>query len=195
MMPMDPRVDLFLEKAGKWQKEMEALRNVVLSCELEEELKWGKPCYSVNKGNVVIIQGFKEYCALMFFKGALLQDPAGILLKTGENTQSGRQVRFTGIQKIREQEELLREYIFRAAEVEKSGAKVELKKTADYEVPDEFQSRLDSIPQLKKAFYALTPGRQRAYLLHFSGARQSATRSARVEKCIPLILSGKGLND
>ncbi|MFZ5941239.1 MAG: YdeI/OmpD-associated family protein [Bacteroidota bacterium] len=192
---MDPRVDLFLEKAGKWQKEMEALRNVVLSCELEEELKWGKPCYSVNKGNVVIIQGFKEYCALMFFKGALLQDPAGILLKTGENTQSGRQVRFTGIQKIREQEELLREYIFRAAEVEKSGAKVELKKTADYEVPDEFQSRLDSIPQLKKAFYALTPGRQRAYLLHFSGARQSATRSARVEKCIPLILSGKGLND
>jgi uncharacterized protein YdeI (YjbR/CyaY-like superfamily) len=192
---MIPEVDLFLAKANKWQEEMEYLRGIILDCQLTEEIKWGKPCYSFQNNNIVIIQGFKEYCALLFFKGALLHDESGILIKTGENTQVGRQVRFTGVREIREMEHLLKTYIYEAVEVEKAGLKVTLKKTSEFNMPEEFQQKLDEMPALKTAFEALTPGRQRAYLLHFSEPKQSKTREARVEKYIEQILNGKGLND
>jgi uncharacterized protein YdeI (YjbR/CyaY-like superfamily) len=192
---MMPEVDLFLAKTNKWQEEMEYLRRIILDCHLTEELKWGKPCYSFQQNNIVIIQGFKEYCALLFFKGALLQDESGILIKTGENTQAGRQVRFTDVRNIRKMEPLLKAYIYEAVEVEKAGLKVTLKKTSEFNMPEEFQQKLDEMPALKTAFEALTPGRQRAYLLHFSDPKQSKTREARVEKYIEQILNGKGLND
>lgn len=192
---MNPRVDAYLNQAEKWQEEMIKLRSIILDFGLQEDLKWGHPCYSIKKSNVVIIQAFKAYCAIMFFKGVLLQDAHGILTRPGEQTQAGRQIRFSRLQEIYEMEPILRDYIQEAIDVEKAGLKVEFKKTSDYPVPVEFQARLDEVPALKTAFEALTPGRQRAYIYHFSQPKQSQTRESRVEKCIPLILSGKGLND
>ncbi|HTI61633.1 YdeI family protein [Mucilaginibacter sp.] len=192
---MNPKVDWFFNKPSQWQEEYDKLRMIILGCGLTEELKWGQPCYTYNNGNIVLIHGFKEYCALLFFKGALMNDPEGILIQQTENVQSPRQVRFSNLLEIVEQENILKAYIAEAVEVEKAGLKVELKKTSDYEVPAEFQYKLDHIPQLKAAFEALTPGRQRGYLFYFSHAKRSETRQARVEKCIPQILSGKGLDD
>ncbi len=192
---MNPKVDFYFEKAKKWQEEMELLRTVVLDCGLTEELKWGCPCYTFQGGNVVLIHGFKEYCALLFFKGALLNDEHKILIQQTENVQAGRQIRFKNLREIMELELITKAYIHEAIEVEKSGLKVVLKKTEDFSIPDEFQTKLDKNLSLKKAFESLTPGRQRAYLFHFSQAKQSKTREARIEKCIPQILDGKGLND
>ena len=191
----NPKIDVFLSKAKKWQEESEKLRRIILDCQLTEELKWGKPSYSFQKSNIVLIQGFKEYCALMFFKGALLKDPNGILDEIGENTQAARQIRFTNVREIVEMEPILKAYIYEAIEVEKAGLKVRHKKTSEYIIPEEFQNKLDEIPALKTAFDALTPGRQRAYILYFSAPKQSKTRESRVEKCMHPILNGKGLND
>lgn len=192
---MNPKVDAYLRKAKKWQKEFERLRTNCLGCQLTEELKWGQPCYTFQNKNIVIIQGFKEYCALLFFKGALLKDAQGILVKPGEHTQSSRQVRFTNVREIVKMERVLSAYIHEAIDVEQAGLKVKRRKTSDLEMPDDFQAKLDESPDLKTAFYALTPGRQRAYLLYFSQAKQSKTRESRVEKCRARILNGKGLND
>ena len=192
---MNPKVDWFFEKAGKWQEEVEKMRLIPLSCGLTEELKWGCPSYTFQKSNIVLIHEFKEYCAFLFFKGALLNDAHGILIQQTENVQVPRQVRFSNVIEIVELEPILKAYIQEAIEVEKAGLKVELKKTKDFTVPQEFQSKLDHIPALKTAFEALTPGRQRGYLFHFSQPKQSKTREARVEKYIPQILSGKGLDD
>jgi uncharacterized protein YdeI (YjbR/CyaY-like superfamily) len=195
MTKMNPKVDEYLNKAKKWQEEMKKLRKIILDCQLTEELKWGKPGYTYQKNNIIIIQGFKEYCALLFVKGALLKDPNGILIKPGENTQAGRQIRFTNAREIVEMEPILKAYIYEAIEVEKAGLKVDLKKTSEFIIPEEFQNKLDEIPALKTAFDALTPGRQRAYILYFSAPKQSKTRESRVEKCMQQILNGKGLND
>ena len=195
MNRINPRVDVFLSKAKKWQKEMTKLRRIVLDCLLTEDLKWYQPCYTFENNNVVIISGFKEYCTLAFFKGALLSDAHGILVRPGENTQAGRQIRFTSVQEIVQMEPILKAYIYEAIEVEKSGLKVDFKKTKEYIIPDEFQNKLDQIPDLKSAFEALTPGRQRAYILYFSQAKQSKTRESRVEKYMQQILDGKGLDD
>jgi uncharacterized protein YdeI (YjbR/CyaY-like superfamily) len=195
MNRMNPKVDFFFNKAKQWQEEYEKLRMIMLDCGLTEELKWGCPCYTLNKQNIVLIHGFKEYCALLFFKGALLNDANGILIQQTENVQSGRQIRFTNVLEIVEMEPIVKAYIYKAIEVEKAGLKVALKKTADFTVPEEFQSKLDRIPALKTAFEALTPGRQRGYLFYFSQPKQSKTRDARVEKYIPQILDGKGLDD
>ncbi|MCC3380186.1 YdeI family protein [Paenibacillus farraposensis] len=192
---MNPKVDIYLSKSKKWQGEMEKLRMIILDCYLTEELKWGKPCYTFQKSNIVIIQGFKEYCALMFFKGALLNDPNRILVKPGEDTQAGRQIRFTNIREIVEMETILKAYIVEAIEVEKAGLKVDFKKSTELIIPEEFQAKLDENPALKTAFDALTPGRQRAYIMYFSAPKQSKTRESRVEKCMQDILNGKGLND
>ena len=192
---MNPKVDAFLSKTDKWQEEMVKLRKIALDCGLTEELKWGVPCYTHQQNNVVLIHGFKEYCALLFFKGALLQDTHGILIQQSTNVQAGRQIRFTNIREITEQEDILKAYIFQAIEVEKAGLKIEFKKTAEYNIPEEFQKKLEEIPALKTSFEALTPGRQRAYILYFSQPKQAKTRESRVEKCIPMILDGKGLND
>ena len=195
MNSMNPKVDEFISKAKKWQEELAKLRAIVLDCQLTEELKWGKPCYTFQKSNIVIISGFKEYCALNFFKGALLKDPNGILVKPGEHTQAGRQIRFTNVREIVEMEPILKAYIYEAIEVEKARLKVNYKKTSEFIIPEEFQNKLDEIPALKTAFDALTPGRQRAYILYFSAPKQSKTRVSRVEKCMQHILNGKGLND
>ncbi|MBW0435978.1 YdeI/OmpD-associated family protein [Leptospira yasudae] len=192
---MNAKVDAFLAKTKQWKKEFEQLRAIILECGLTEEFKWGNPCYTIGKGNVVLIHGFKEYCALLFFKGALLKDPKGILVIQSENVQSARQIRFTNVQEIVKKKSVLKTYVKEAAEVEKAGLKVDFKKTKDFKVPDEFLNPLEDNPALKAAFDALTPGRQRAYLLHFAAPKQSKTRESRVEKCIPLILKGKGLND
>ena len=192
---MNPKVDAYLSKAKKWQEEMEKLRMIILDCQLTEELKWGEPCYTFQKSNIVIIHGFKEYCALMFFKGALLNDANGILIKHTENMQAGRQIRFTNVREIVEMEPILKAYIYEAIEVEKAGLKVNFKKNTELIFPEEFQNKLDEIPALKTAFDALTPGRQRAYILYFSAPKQSKTRESRVEKCMQQILNGKGLND
>ena len=192
---MNPKVDFYFNKTQKWQEELERLRRIVLDCMLTEELKWGVPCYTFQKRNIVLIHTFKEYCALLFFKGALLNDAHGILIQQTENVQSARQVRFTNVMEIVELEPILKTYVHEAIEVEKAGLKVELKKTVDFAIPKEFQSKLDHIPALKTAFEALTPGRQRGYLFHFSQPKQSKTREARVEKYIAQILSGKGLDD
>src|SRR6267142_3182188 len=192
---MNSKVDVFLSKAKKWQEEMEKLRMILLDCQLTEELKWGKPCYTFQKSNIIIIIGLKEYCALMFCKGALLNDANGILIKPGENTQAGRWIKFTSVREIVEMETILKTYIYEAIEVEKAGLKVNYRKTTDFIIPDDFQNKLDEIPDLKTAFDALTPGRQRAYILYFSGAKQSKTRESRIEKCMRQILNGKGLND
>ena len=191
----NPKIDAFLERAESWGQEFAALRKIVLDCGLDEELTWGQPCYSLGKANIVLIHGFKEYCALLFFKGALLKDPDGILVQQTENVQSARQIRFTGAAEIARMENLLKDYIQQAIEVEKAGLKADFKKTTEFEMPDEFKARLDNMPDLMAAFEGLTPGRQRAYLLHFSGAKQSKTREARVEKHIARILEGKGLDD
>ena len=192
---MNPKVDWYFSKAEKWQAELQQLRIIVLDCGLNEELKWGVPCYTFQKSNIVLIHVFKEYCAVLFFKGALLNDTAGILIQQTENVQAARQMRFTHIKEIVELETVLQTYIFEAIEVEKAGLTVDFKKTKEFIIPEEFQKKLDEIPTLKTAFEALTPGRQRAYILHFSAPKQSKTRESRIEKCMPQILDGKGLND
>jgi uncharacterized protein YdeI (YjbR/CyaY-like superfamily) len=192
---MNPNVDGFLRKAEKWREEFEKLRMICLDSGLTEGLKWGKPCYTYQKSNVVLIHGFKEYCALLFMKGALLKDPKGILVQQTENVQAARQIRFTNVREIVEMEPILKAYIKEAIEVEKAGLEVDYKKTSEFVIPEEFQNRLDESPALKTAFDALTPGRQRGYILYFSAAKQSKTREARVEKCVQQILKGKGLND
>lgn len=192
---MNPKVDFYFEKNEKWKKEIEKLRTIALDCGLEEELKWGCPCYTFNGSNIILIHVFKEYCAYLFFKGALLNDANNILIQQTENVQSARQVRFTNIKEIVKLEKILRAYIYEAVEVERAGLKVKLKETADFNIPEEFQKKLNKNAALKKAFNALTPGRQRQYIFHFSQPKQSKTREARVEKYIPQILDGKGLND
>jgi uncharacterized protein YdeI (YjbR/CyaY-like superfamily) len=192
---MNPKVDEFLSKAKKWKEEYEKLRNIVLDCELTEEFKWMHPCYTFEKKNIVLIHGFKEYCALLFHKGALLQDAHGILIQQTENVQAARQIRFTNVQEIVEMETILKAYIYEAIEVEKAGLEVNFKKNTEFIIPEELQNKFDEIPALKTAFEALTPGRQRAYILYFSGPKQSKTRQSRVEKCMQQILNGKGLND
>lgn len=192
---MNPKVDEFLSKAKKWKEEYETLRKIVLDCELTEDYKWMNPCYTFEKKNIVLMHGFKEYCALLFPKGSLLQDSHGILIQQTENAQGARQIRFTNVQEIAEKEAVLKAYIYEAIEVEKGGLKVKAKKPEELIIPDELQHKFDEIPALKDAFTTLTPGRQRAYILHFSAAKQSKTRESRVEKCIPNILNGKGLND
>jgi uncharacterized protein YdeI (YjbR/CyaY-like superfamily) len=192
---MNPKVDEYQSKAKKWQEEIEELRMIVLDCGLTEELKWGVPCYSFHESNIVLIHVFKEYCALLFIKGALLHDVNGILIQQTKNVQAGRQIRFTNVQEIVEMKTILKTYIHEAIEVEKAGLKVDFKKTMQFIIPEEFKNKLDEIPILKTAFDALTPGRQRAYLLYFSAPKQSKTRESRVEKCMQQILNGKGLND
>ncbi len=192
---MNNNVDLYFNKMQKWQKELEKLRIIVLDCNLTEELKWGAPCYTFQKSNIVLIHVFKEYCAILFFKGALLNDNKGVLVQQTENTQATRQIRFTNVREIKEREAIIKDYINKAIEIEKSGLKVELKKPSEFKISEEFQNKLDENSALKTAFYALTPGRQRAYLLYFSAPKQSITRKARVEKYMQQITNGKGLND
>ena len=192
---MNPKADWYFEKNEKWQKEIRKLRTIILDCGLTEELKWGCPCYTYESRNVVLIHVFKEYCAVLFFKGALLADPDGILIQQTENVQAARQVRFTNIKEVKERERILKTYIYEAIEVERAGLQVKLKKTKDFKIPEEFQTKLDKMPSLKKAFDALTPGRQRGYIFHFSQPKLSKTREARVEKYLKQILSGKGLDD
>ena len=192
---MNPKVDWFFAKDTQWQKEYEKLRKIILDCGLIEELKWGCPCYTFENTNIVLIHEFKEYCAVLFFKGALLNDPNGILIQQTKNVQSARQIRFTNVREIVKMEKILKAYIYEAIEVERAGLKVKLKKTSEFKTPEEFQKRLDKSAALKKAFDTLTPGRQRAYIFYFSQAKQSKTREARVEKYIPQILSGKGIDD
>ena len=192
---MNPEVEWFFEKDTQWQQEFGLLRQLVLDCGLEEHLKWGVPCYTCQNANVVLIHGFKDYCALLFHKGALLKDPQGILVQQTENVQAARQIRFPGAEEIVALEDELKSYIINAREVEKAGLKVELKKTKDYEVPEEFQQALDENAEFREAFEALTPGRQRGYLLYFSAPKQSKTRLSRIEKYWDQILQGKGLND
>ena len=195
MNAMNPKVDFFFNKAKQWQEEFGKLRTIILDCGLTEELKWGCPCYTFQKKNIVLIHGFKEYCALLFFKGALLKDASGILVQQTKNVQSARQTRFTSVREIVKLKPVLKAYIREAVEVEKAGLKVNFKKTSDFKIPGEFQNKLAEVPALKTAFNALTPGRQRAYIFYFSAAKQSKTREARIEKCTPQILNGKGLND
>ncbi len=189
------KVDAYLSRAKKWHEEFEKLRTIVLNCGLTEELKWGCPCYTFQKSNVVLIHGFKEHCALLFFKGALLKDAKGILIQQTKNVQAARQIRFTNVREIVKMRSILETYIHEAIEVERAGLKVNYKKTSEFKLPEEFQNKLEEIPALKTAFEALTPGRQRAYLFYFSQPKQSKTRASRVEKCMPQVLNGKGLND
>jgi uncharacterized protein YdeI (YjbR/CyaY-like superfamily) len=195
MNGMNPKVDAYLGKAKKWREEFEKLRMIILDCGLTEELKWGWPCYTFQNSNIVLVHGFKEYCALLFFKGALLNDANGILIQQTENVQAGRQIRFTNVREVVEMEPILKAYIYEAIEVEEAGLKVDFKKNTELIFPEELQKRLDEIPALKTAFDALTPGRQRAYNLYCSAPKQSKTRQSRVEKCMPQILNGKGLDD
>ena len=192
---MNPKVDFFFSKEGQWQEAYQKLRKIVLGCGLTEELKWGVPCYTLQKSNIVLMHGFKEYCALLFHKGALLKDTEGILIQQTEHVQAARQIRFTSVQEIEALKPVLKAYLYEAIEVEKAGLKVALKKTSEFTVPVEFQSALDENPALKTAFEALTPGRQRGYLLYFSKPKQSKTRVSRVKKSIPQIMDGMGLND
>ena len=192
---MNPKVDEYLSKTQKWQKEFEKLRMIILDCELTEELKWGVPCYTFQKGNIVLIHGFKEYCAILFIKGSLLHDAKGILIQQTTNVQAARQIRFTNVQEIVAMETTLKAYIYEAIEVEKAGLEVDFKKNTEFIIPEEFQNKFNEIPALKTAFEALTPGRQRAYILYFSEPKQSKTRESRVEKYTQKILDGKGLYD
>ena len=192
---MNPKVDFFFIKAKKWQEEFEHLRTIILDCGLTEELKWGQPCYTLEGSNIVLMHGFKEYCALLFFKGALLKDPKNILIQQTKNVQAARQIRFTKVTDIVKMKSTLKAYIKEAIKVEKAGLKVELKKTREFPMAEEFKKKLEENPALRKAFYALTPGRQRGYLLYFSQAKQAKTREARVEKYLKPILQGKGLDD
>lgn len=195
MSEMNPKVDFFFNKAEKWQEEFKTLRMIVLDCGLNEELKWGVPCYTVDNSNIVLMHGFKEYCALLFVKGALLTDPQGILIQQTENVQAARQIRFTSLGQIVELEPVLKAYIAEAVGVEKAGLKVNLKKTSEFAMPEEFINKLEEVPGLQDAFEALTPGRQRAYLLYFSQPKQAKTRQSRIEKYVQQILAGKGLDD
>jgi uncharacterized protein YdeI (YjbR/CyaY-like superfamily) len=192
---MNPKVDWFFTKKTKWQEEYSELRMLVLDCGLTEELKWGCPCYTIGKSNIVLIHGFKNYCALLFMKGALLKDAKGILIQQTENVQAARQIRFINIKEILKNKSTIKAYIKEAIAIDKAGLKVELKKTADYKIPEEFQTVLNDMPELKTAFEALTPGRQKSYLFYFSSAKQSNTRDARIEKYLQKILDGKGLDD
>jgi uncharacterized protein YdeI (YjbR/CyaY-like superfamily) len=192
---MNPKVDFFFEKESKWQKEVCLLRNIALDCNLNEELKWGNPCYSLDNRNIVLIHMFKEYCALLFFKGALMNDPEGILIQQTNNVQAARQIRFTSLKDISKLKSILKSYILQAVDIEESGMKVKLKKTTEFEVPEEFRMVLTKNAKIKKAFQALTPGRQRAYLLFFAAPKQAKTRETRIEKHLENILAGKGLND
>lgn len=192
---LNPKVDEFISKAKQWQEEYEKLRMIVLDCQLTEEFKWGVPCYTFENKNIVLMHGFKEYCALLFVKGALLKDPNGILIQQTENVQAGRQIRFTGVQEIAAMEAILKAYIYEAIEIDKAGLEVNFKKNTEFIIPEELQHKFDEIPALKTAFEALTPGRQRAYILYFSAPKQSKTRVSRVEKYIQQILNGKGLED
>jgi uncharacterized protein YdeI (YjbR/CyaY-like superfamily) len=192
---MNPKLDGYFSKVKKWQEEMEVLRTIVLDCHLTEEMKWGQPCYTSQGRNIVLIHDFKEYCALLFFKGALLKDDHGILIQQTENVQSGRQIRFTDVQQIAEMKPILKAYIDEAIEVEKAGLKVEHKKTSEFSIAEELKNKFAENPALKSAFTALTPGRQRGYLLYFSAPKQSKTRESRIEKCMPQIFKGRGLND
>jgi uncharacterized protein YdeI (YjbR/CyaY-like superfamily) len=191
----NPKVDWYFDKDTKWKNEYEQLRKIALDCGLTEELKWGCPCYTFENSNIVLIHGFKEYCALLFFKGALLNDPEGILIQQTENVQSARQLRFTGVQEIVKKERIIKSYVYEAIEVERAGLQVKLKKTSDFKIPEEFKKRLDKNRALKKAFEALTPGRQRSYIFYFSQPKLTKTRESRIEKYIPQILEGKGLDD
>lgn len=192
---MNSSVNWFFEKSTKWQNSYQILREILLSTELKEELKWGCPCYTYGNKNVVLIHGFKDYCALLFMKGSVMNDPNNILIQQTENVQAARQIRFKNIEEINSQKSNIKSYIKNAIEIEKSGVKVEMKKTTEYKIPEEFQSALNEMSELKTAFNKLTPGRQRAYLLYFSSAKQSKTRNERIEKYIPKILDGKGLED
>lgn len=192
---MNPKVDWFFSKKSKWQEEYAELRAIVLSCGLSEELKWGCPTYTVGKSNIVLIHGFKDYCALLFMQGALINDPKGILIQQTENVQAARQIRFKNIDEILSNIETIKTYIKEAIENDKKGLKVELKKASEYEVPQEFEAVLDDMPELKTAFESLTPGRQKSYIFYFSSAKQSKTRETRIEKYIPKILDGKGMDD
>lgn len=191
----NPKVDWYFTKATQWKEESEKLREIILGCGLEEELKWGKPCYALAGSNVVLIHGFKAYCALLFMKGALLKDPKRILVQQTENVQAARQIRFRNLREIADLATVIKAYVKEAIELEKSGAEVTLKKTSEFKMPEEFKKRLKESAALKKAFESLTPGRQRGYLLYFSGAKQASTREARVEKCVERILKGKGMDD
>jgi uncharacterized protein YdeI (YjbR/CyaY-like superfamily) len=195
MNTMNPKVDFFFNKAEKWQEEFKRLRMLILDCGLTEELKWGVPCYTFQKSNIVLIHGFKEYCAILFIKGALLHDVHGLLIQQTENVQAARQIRFTNVQEIVELEPILKAYIHEAVEAEKAGLKVNYKKASEFIIPEEFINKLEGVPGLQDAFDALTPGRQRAYILYFSAPKQSKTRESRIEKYMPQILNGKGLND
>ena len=192
---LNPKVDEFLRKVPKWQAEMEKLRRITLDCSLTEDFKWGKPCYTFENNNVVLIHAFKEYCAILFFKGALLQDPHGVMVSQTENVQAGRQIRFTYLKEIEELETVIKAYIYEAIEVEKAGSKVDFKKASEFAIPEELRNKFDEDSALKAAFETLTPGRQRAYILYFSEPKQAKTREARVQKYMQHILSGKGLND
>jgi uncharacterized protein YdeI (YjbR/CyaY-like superfamily) len=194
-MIMNPKVDFYFFKAKHWQEELKQLRTVILGCGLVEELKWGVPCYTYEKKNIVLIHDFKEYCAVLFFKGALMKDPKGILIQQTQNVQAARQVRFTNVKEVTKLKSTLKSYIFEAIKIEEAGLKVPIKKTSEYAIPEEFQTKLDKTPKLRTAFEALTPGRQRGYLLYFSSAKQSKTRAERVEKSLKQILAGKGLDD
>jgi len=195
MNTMNPKVDFFFSKAKMWQEEFEKLRMIILDCGLTEELKWGVPCYTFQKSNIVLIHGFKEYCAILFVKGTLLHDVHGLLIQQTENVQAARQIRFTNVLEIVEMEPILKAYIHEAIEVEKAGLKVNYKKPTEFIIPEEFINKLEEVHGLQDAFDALTPGRQRAYILYFSAPKQSKTRESRVEKCMQQILNGKGLND
>lgn len=192
---MNPKVDFYFNKPQKWQEEVNMLRTIILDCQLNEELKWGCPCYTFQKKNVILIHGFKEYCAVLFIKGVLLNDAHGVLIQQTEYVQAARQIRFTNVGEIIEIEKILKEYIYEAIEIEKAGLQVILKKNLEPVFPDEFKNKIDEIPSLKDSFASLTPGRQRAYLIYFSAPKQSKTREARIEKWVPQILKGKGLND
>ena len=195
MNRMNPKVDGYLRRSKKWQEELEKLRKIVLDCGLTEELKWGVPCYTFQESNVVLIHVFKDYCALLFFKGALLKNAKGILIQQTANVQAARQIRFTNVREIVKMKTILKAYIYEAIEVEKAGLKVNFKKPTEFAIPEEFQNKLAEMPGLKTAFGALTPGRQRAYIHYFSAPKQSKTRESRVEKCMKQILNGKGLDD
>ncbi|NVD69917.1 YdeI/OmpD-associated family protein [Duganella sp. BJB1802] len=192
---LNPRVDAYVGKPGTWQDAFKKLRAIALDCDLAEDFKWGHPCYTLDDQNIVLMHGFKEYCALLFFKGALMQDPKSILIQQTENVQAGRQIRFTSADEIAKMASTLKSYIREAIKVERSGAQVAFKKTAEFAMPEEFLNQLEESPELQEAFAALTPGRQRGYLLHFSSAKQAKTRESRVAKCVPHILKGKGLDD
>jgi len=192
---INPKVDAFFRTAEKWREELKRLRMILLDCHLTEELKWGKPSYAFEQGNVVILQPFKEYCALLFYKGALLRDAEGVLVRPGEHSQSGRQIRFTNLREIAAKEAVVKAYVAEAIAAEKAGLQVKFKKTSEYKVPRELKKKMAEMPALKTAFRALTPGRQRGYLLYFSAAKQSKTRESRIEKCIPQILKGRGWNE